>query len=236
LILVAGAYGLGVPDPAVLLLPSPLVGSATWRSVAASLGQQGREAAVVETGAPRHPAEVIAAVLDAAAGLGQVTLVPHSNAGLYVAALRERLDVVATVFVDAALPDGDTETAMAPPGLMSRLRELADPDGVLPPWTRWWGSADLAELFPSEDARDLLERTQPRLPLSYFTARLPVPDGWTEMPSAFLAFGDTYSDEVALALAHRWPISVLPGRHLQMLHDPVGVAVEVLRLEALLRQ
>ena len=46
-------------------------------------------------------------------------------------------------------------------------------------------------------------------------------------PTAYLAFGDTYADEVAFALAHRWPLSVLPGRHLQMLHDPAGVGAEM---------
>jgi hypothetical protein len=231
-----GAYGLGVSDPALLLLPSPLVGAATWRSVADVLGEQSREAVVVETGSPRRPAEVIEAAVDAAAHLGPVTLVPHSNAGLYVASLRERLEVAAAVFVDAALPGGDVETAMAPAGLMSTLRELSDPDGLLPPWTRWWEAADVAALFPSDEVRRRVELAQPRLPLSYFTARLPVPPGWAERPSGYLAFGDTYADEVAAALAHRWPVSVLPGRHLQMLHDPEGVAAEILRLEALLRE
>jgi hypothetical protein len=118
---------------------------------------------------------------------------------------------------------------------MSRLRSLADADGVLPPWTQWWEADDLTGLFPSDEVRRDIERTQPRLPLSYFTARLPVPQGWAEKPSAYLAFGDTYADEVALALAHRWPVSVLPGGHLQMLHDPAGVGAEILRLEGLVR-
>ena len=220
--------------PALLLLPSPLVGPAAWRPAEAWLSAQGRDVTVVETGAPRRPTEVLDAVRDAGAGLGPVTLVPHSNAGLYVPLLREQLDVAATVFVDAALAGGDAETSMAPPGLMTRLRELADPDGVLPPWTSWWDPCDVVELFPSEEVRRAVERTQPRLPLSYFTARLPVPDGWAEAASAYLAFGDTYADEVAFALAHRWPVSVLPGRHLQMLQDPAGVGAEILRLEALL--
>ena len=200
------------------------------------LSEQGRDVSVVETGAPRRPVEVVEAALDAAAGLGPVTLVPHSNAGLYVPVLREQLDVPATVFVDAALAGGDADTALAPEGLMSRLRELADPDEVLPPWTSWWEASDVVELFPSEEVRRAVERTQPRLPLSYFTARLPVPQGWAALPSAYLAFGDTYADEVAFALAQGWPLSVLPGRHLQMLQDPVGVGAEILRLEALLRE
>ena len=223
-----------VPAPALLLVPSPLVGPATWRPVAEWLGAQDRAVTVVETRAPRRPSQVVDAVQEAADGLGPVTLVPHSNAGLYVPLLRQRLDVVATVFVDAALAGDGSDTALAPEGLMTLLRGLADPDGVLPPWTSWWDAADVAELFPSDEVRREIESGQPRLPLSYFTARLPVPDGWTAEPSAYLAFGDTYADEVAFARARGWPVSVLPGRHLQLLHDPAGVGAEILRLEALL--
>ena len=173
-------------------------------------------------------------MLTTADGAGPVTLVPHSNAGLYAPTLAEQLDVVATVFVDAALPGEGPKTAMAPPGLMAVLRDLADADGVLPPWTRWWDKEDIAGLFPSDNVRVSVKATQPRLPLSYFTARLPVPPGWLEQPSAYLAFGDTYADEVAFALANKWPLNVMAGLHLQMLHDPVGVGAEILRLEALL--
>jgi hypothetical protein len=190
---------------------------------------------VVETGAPRRPSQVVDAVRGAAAGLGPVTLVPHSNAGLYVPTLSELLDVEATVYVDAALADAGPATPMAPVGLLSRLRDLADADGMLPPWTRWWEPADLQGLFPSDDARRTVEQSQPRLPISYFTSHLAVPAGWSARPSAYLAFGDTYADEVAFALAQDWPVSVLPGRHLQQLHDPAGVGAEILRLEARLR-
>lgn len=212
------------------------MGAPTWHLVAAWLRGQGRHVVVVETGTPRRPTDVVEAVLDAATSLGPVTLVPHSNAGLYVPTLRERLDVTGAVFVDAALPGSGGETGLAPEGLMSRLRELADPDGVLPPWTHWWEASDVTELFPSEEVRRSVERSQPRLPLSYFRARLPVPVGWVDRPSAYLAFGETYADEVAFALSSRWPVSVLPGRHLQMLHDPAGVGAEILRLEQLLTE
>ena len=77
------------------------------------------------------------------------------------------------------------------------LESLADDDGLLPPWTQWWD--DLSGLFPDDATRAAIEAGQPRLPLSYFTATLPVPDGWASGPCAYLAFGDTYAEEVAFA-------------------------------------
>ena len=40
-------------------------------------------------------------------------------------------------YIDAALPEDGPDTALAPPGLLAHLRSLMDPDGMLPPWSRW---------------------------------------------------------------------------------------------------
>lgn len=218
--------------PTLVLIPSPLVGRSTWVAVAGWLLEQGREVLIVDTGAPRRPDDVVAAVVQAASELGPATLVPHSNAGLYSPLLAETLDVAATVFVDAALPGDGPDAAMAPGPLLAALRRLAGPDGELPPWTRWWDEADLTGLFPSEDARREIEQSEPRLPLSYFTARLRVPSGWAQRPCAYLAFGGTYAEEIEFAHVRGWPVAGLPGGHLHMLHDPAAVGAEVLQLEA----
>jgi len=203
-----------------LLLHSPLVGPATWRPVGERLRAAGHDAEVAD---PRR-----------ATASGSVVLVAHSNAGLYAPAMGERLEVVATVYVDAALAGEGPDTPLAPPALVDHLRGLADPDGVLPPWSRWWSPEDLLGLFPDDATRAAVEREQPRLPLAYFTTRVPVPAGWAARPSAYLAFGDTYADEVAEAHGHGWPVEVLAGRHLHQLHDPDGVAAAVVHLAALL--
>jgi hypothetical protein len=143
---------------------------------------------VVDFGsAPRTPGAVLDAVT-AAADDRAVVLVPHSNAGLYAPHLSSLVDVKATVFVDAALPDpelADRETPLAPPAFVDFLRDLADERGVLPPWTEWWGDA-IDDLFPDADVRREVEREQQRLPLTYFTSRIPVPAGWTARPASYL--------------------------------------------------
>jgi hypothetical protein len=214
-----------------LLVPSPLVGPASWEPVADELRELEQDVRVVDTGAPSTPGDVLDSVVDAASGLTDLVLVPHSNAGLYAPHLGALLELQATVYVDAALAGLDAETALAPAGLHEMLRRLADADGLLPPWTQWWD--DLDGLFPDESSRTAVELGQPRLPLSYFDARLPVPPGWVEHPSAYLAFGDTYADEVTFARGRGWPLTVMAGGHLHALHDPAGVATEVLRLARL---
>ena len=163
--------------------------------------------------------------VDAAVGLTDVVLVPHSNAGLHAPRLADRIGARGVVYVDAALPGDGPETTLAPPRFLAFLEELADADGLLPPWTRWWD--DTHGLFPDDATRAAVEAEQPRLPLSYFTGRVPVPDGWADRPSAYLAFGDTYAEEISFALASGWPVTALPGRHLHQLVDPPGVAAAI---------
>ncbi len=192
---------------------------------------------VVEFGsAPRTPAVVLKAVA-AAAGEQHVVLVPHSNAGLYAPHLTSLVNVEATVFVDAALPGPEVEggeTHLAPPAFLEFLRDLADEQGVLPPWTEWWGDA-ISELFPDAAVRNAVEREQQRLPLTYFTSRIPVPSDWTAHRASYLAFGDTYADERRRAARLGWATRTITGDHLHALHDPmvVGTSILDLRHEAL---
>jgi hypothetical protein len=172
----------------------------------------------------------VGSVLEAAADQ-TVVLVPHSNAGLYAPYLATLVEIRATVFVDAALPDPQAEgkeTSLASPEFLSFLRSLADDEGILPPWTEWWG--DVADLFPDPATRQAVEREQPRLPLTYFTSLIPVPRGWSTRPAAYLAFGETYAEERARGSRLGWPTRTVVGGHLHALQDPAEVGSAILEL------
>lgn len=218
-------------NPTFVLLPSPLLGGAAWEPVAEELRRRKRQVVVMDLSAvPANPADLLTA-MTTALPVADVILVPHSNAGLYAPALAEHARVRATVFVDAALPTTEPEARLAPPGLLEHLAGLADDTGTLPPWTKWWTASDLSGLFPDETWRKRIERSQPRLPLSYFTSRIRVPDGWATRANAYLAFGETYAEEVVAARRHGWPVEVLAdGRHLHMLHEPAIVTTAILEL------
>jgi XTP/dITP diphosphohydrolase len=211
-------------EPLVLLVPSPLLGPATWEPVARRLRDRGRPAEVVDLGEDlRTPAGVVGAV-ERAAGDRPVVLVPHSNAGLYVPLLRTRLDLRAVVLVDAALPGPGAATPLAPPALLDLVRPLADEEDRLPPWTEWWSADDRAALFPDLATAQRVEREAPRVPLAYLDDSVATPAGWEDGPGAYVAFGDTYAEERSHAEALGWPTARLPSGHLHQLLDPVGVA------------
>lgn len=177
------------------------------------------------------PGEVIDRWLQALPEDAPMVLVPHSNAGLYVAALAEQRNVRGVVFTDAGLPSRGPSTRTAPDAFREFLAGLVEEDGRLPIWTRWWSDVDLEGLLPDRRTRALVEAEEVRLPLAYFEAHLPSPSTWQRLPAAYLAFGGTYDAERADAESLGWPTRTLAGAHLHQLVDPVGVGAA---LEALL--
>lgn len=206
------------------LLASPLLGPSVWQPVARILADSGWHSMVCAASPVRTGQDALAAFVAALPEDQDLVLVPHSNAGAYVPALTVQRRVVATVFVDAVLPPHSGHVPLAPPAFLGMLRDRVDDGGLLPPWTRWWDEADVARLFPDADSRARIEAEQQQLPLSYFEGVLPIPAGWSELPGAYVAFGDTYAEERSAAVRRGWPVQTLPGTHLHMLSDPDEVA------------
>lgn len=223
-------------EPVLCLLPSPLLGPACWRPVAAALSDSGWAVAEVppQRAAPRSGADALAVYLGAVPENRDVVLVPHSNAGLFVpslAAFRHR--AVGYVFVDAGLPGAAVRhVPMIPREFYAFIAGKADSSGMLPPWTQWWDDEDLSGLFPDARTRADVESEQRRLPLTYFEESVPVPPGWPDRPGGYLAFGDSYDSDRAAAAALGWPVTTLPGKHLHMLVNPPQVAAAITGLVA----
>ncbi|MFD8612183.1 alpha/beta hydrolase [Streptomyces sp. NPDC059631] len=226
-------------QPTFVLVHSPSVGPSTWRPVAGRLEAAGHRVRVpsllhIGAGSPPFWPRVADAVRDdlreVPAG-SPVVLVVHSNAGLFLPAVRSGLDhpVAASVLVDAALPARTGATPVAPPELLDFLRPLAV-DGRLPRWTDWWDEADVAPMFPDPAVRRTVVEEQPTLPLSYYEQHIPVPDGWDDHPCSYLLFGPPYEEQAAEARARGWQVAHLPGEHLHQLVDPAGTVRHLLEL------
>jgi len=213
--------------PHLLVLPSPFLGPAPYEPVVAALSSLGYAASVAPSPAAPVAADLVAAWSGLAERVGDVVLVPHSNAGYLAPAVSAAAAGVPVVFVDAALPLAPDVTRLAPPGLRTQLAALAGPDGRLPRWTRWWPREDVAAVLP--DAWfERLDAVLPEVPFAYVDGEVPVPAGWAAGRCAYLAFGSTYADELDVAVRQGWPhLRMEDAGHLHLLLDPHGTAAAV---------
>ncbi|MFE2375733.1 alpha/beta hydrolase [Streptomyces sp. NPDC059398] len=224
-----------------VLVHSPSVGPSTWHPVAERLTAGGHQVRVpsllhVGAGGPPFWPRIVEAVRDGLADVPAdqpLTLVTHSNAGLFHPCVASGLDqrVTRSVFVDAALPARTGPTPAAPPELLELLRPMAV-DGILPRWTDWWDEADIAPMFSDPAVRQKVVAEQPRLPLTYYEQRVPVPDGWDDHPCSYLLFGPPYDETATDARERGWRTAHLPGEHLHQLADPAGTARHLIELTA----
>jgi hypothetical protein len=207
--------------PVFVLVHSPLVGPSTWHPVARELEGNGRVALVpslvdlARAPAPQWEHACRAVRASTAHVRGPVILAGHSGAGLLLPTIAERLScpVGGLLFVDTFLPPPTGTAALAPPEFLDDLRARAR-GGVLPPWHRWFGENALRGLVPDDAMRATLEAEIPRLPVSYFEGRPPVPEGWDRRRCAYLLLSEEpYSAAADDAKARGWPTAALPGAH-----------------------
>lgn len=218
-------------SPRLVILPSPLLGPATYEPLAAALTARATTTTVAELpDGDFSPSQVLTCFRSQVADQGATVVLAHSNAGYYAPTVAFEAGLP-TIFMDAALPgEGETETLLAPAAFAEFIGSLPLRDGLLPPWPLWWDRADLAPLFPSDDWLDLVIREAPRLAPAYFTTPVPVPPGWEPRPAAYLAFGDTYAAELAFARRAGWVARQEGGHHLRHLTEPEHVAQVVVEL------
>ncbi|MFT4028574.1 MAG: hypothetical protein QM675_01760 [Protaetiibacter sp.] len=217
--------------PKLLLMGSAFLPPSVLEPLAASLGSLGHEVTVASPWEPAGPEEALGVYAAALADLEAPILVAHSNAGNYVPLLLPRHQVAGVVFVDAVLPPlAGGAWRVVPEELADHVDSLSEGDRALP-WTRWWARDEMVGLFPSEAAFEEVDNASPWVPKSYFRAELDAPGAWARsVTGAYLAFGDTYADELARASAYGWPVDVLPLSHLGVLGQPDLVASAVERL------
>jgi pimeloyl-ACP methyl ester carboxylesterase len=226
-------------SPLLVLVHSPLLGPSAWEWVARDLDQHGRMAVVPslrEAMARPEPSwrDAFEVVTVSAQGASSVTLVGHSGAGVLLPAIAESIavDVTGIVFVDAFLPPANGTAPLVPHAYIDELNALAA-DGVLPPWSSWFGEELMRELVPDAARRSLVERDMPRLPLSSLRRAVPVPSGWDRRPCGYLLLSaEPYAPSAADAGARGWPVAEIEGgKHLDPVRRPATVTAALLNLE-----
>lgn len=234
----------GTPEPAVVLVHSPLVGPSSWRAVEHEMRVVGRSVvlpSLVPALASAPPFyERLAGAVHAALRehpANAVILVVHSGAGALVPSIvnGSLRPVRAVIFVDAVLPHpGRSWIDSVPPEMVAAVRQLTQPDGFLPPWHAWFPPEVLRDLLPDADARAAFRADVPRLPLSYFEEVAPSLDAWRKVPCGYLRLSAAYDGVAADARGQGWPAAHHDGSHLDAVTKPAAVRDAVLELADLL--
>jgi len=129
------------------------------------------------------------------------------------------------VFVDAGLPiPGKSWMQTVPPDLAVQVREMADDQGWLPPWPKWWGEEALPGLIPDPGTRRRFTAGCPPLPLAMFEEVHPAVPRWPDAPAAYLLLSEVYQDQATRARELGWPVTEQASHHLALLTDPGLVA------------
>jgi hypothetical protein len=219
-----------------VLVHAPVLGPGSWAMVAGELARRGHQVTVLslagftEGRPPYVPRLVRRATEQIAEEAGpDAVLVVHSGAGVFAPYLAEAIAgrCQAVVFADAGLPPESGNAIVVEAEFLPFLQGIAH-DGVVPPWPRWWPDEDLSPLFPDEVTRENVLGEAHALPLAFFEEALPpVPTSWRSQARAYLRFSEGYREPARQAAARGWPVAELPGEHLHMLIDPLGVAAAI---------
>jgi len=155
----------------------------------------------------------------------------HSGAGILLPTIANSLSSGACprlVFVDAAIPDCEGEARLNPV-VVDLLRPLAV-EGVLPPWSEWWGEGGVERLIPDSEMRARVEAELPELPMTLFEAALAVTAGWCDWPCDYLLLSEDMRGEAEQARSLGWSVLEDLGNHLDVVNRADEVAVDLVRI------
>jgi hypothetical protein len=243
-----GVHAVSESSPLVVLVPSPLVGPASWAPLQHVLAPMGWDAVASvdlpdSTGPIAHWEHTVGGVertlRDVPPDRG-VVLVGYSGAGALLPAIGRaiRQAVAAYVFLDAGLPAGgrsrlESMSAEGPDGaaFAVELGSALEAGHRYPEWT----DADLAPLVPDPERRhQLLAAVQPRGE-DFWNEPLPIVQPWPDAPCGFLQFTEAYEFAADAARSLGWPVRHLRAGHFHHLVDERAVADALLALVADLR-
>jgi len=216
------------------LLHSPLMGPATMKWVAEELRDLGNEAEVLvmsPSATVRGWEEVVDEVVAQVPDESDANFVAHSGAGPLLATIVDRTKArnSSMIFVDAGLPAIAAPTPLMPEEYWEKLDSIAE-NGLLPPWSEWFGPNVMASLVPDAKKRQLIESELPRIPINYLTALVPPVQKWPAARNGYVLLSDGYVDDAEEARRRGWPVVELLGNHLGLVTKPREVASAIIQL------
>ncbi len=225
-----------------LLIPSPMLGPASWGPVAEELDALGQHTQIVHPkmtttsdydhitpwlneilAAPMPPDDMGTVVVTHSAACPRAPLVADEL-------LHKGWKIDAMILVDGRFPTGDAFTQTIPQyGEM--LDGMIRPDDYLPPWPRWWGSL-IHGLVVDPVARDMVFNEAAPIPRAWFDQPCPVPELPPTVGRGFLSFGPGYAQACDEAYDQGWLTTRLSGDHLHQVVAPRPVAATLMAMVA----
>ena len=216
------------PMAGFVLLHSPLVGPSTWRWVAEELRTLGNDVdipVISHSAASQGWEGVVSEVLTQLPVASGLVFVAHSGAGPLLPTIVDRSNAreATLVFVDAGIPAAHVSTPLMPPEILRRLASKVK-DGLLPPWSEWFGPDVMSSLVPDADKRELVGSELSRLPFDYFSGIVPPVRSWPTDRNGYVLLSDAYLEDAQEARRRGWPVVELLGQHLDLVTKAHAVA------------
>jgi hypothetical protein len=223
-----------------ILVAGPLVRASSWEPTAECLRAAGCRVQVPDILA-HHPSPPswrawTSHLLEHIAGGDEAMVVGHSSASVLAADLATRLPARGIILVDGEVPPSRGAAFPVRLALHDFIKGLAEPDGMLPIWSRWF-AGDTERL--SRVGLDILSRDAaafarfesglPRMHVGWFDDAIELAD-WDQVPAGFIQTSAIYDHAAAAAQRRGWPVANLQGTHLHPTLHPAETADAILAM------
>lgn len=199
----------------LVLIHSPLIGPYSWRPVADELERSGHRtlipALLPVLDASSNFADAIAQRVEDTVRKASLPapflLLAHSAAGAYLPVIGSKLDqeISGYIFVDARLPESGASLADQDPPQAEEHRRRIVKEGVLPPWSEWFGEEAMVEVIPDAEQRRHFVSELRSIPLALYHEKITYPSDWLAAPCAYLQLSEFYKPLADQASERGWP-------------------------------
>jgi Alpha/beta hydrolase family len=222
------------------LVAGPMVRASSWEPTAKSLRAAGCHVQVPDVLAYHHSPPSWSAwtsqLLEHMTSCHETIVVGHSSASALVADLATKLPIRGIIIVDGDVPPSQGAAFPVRPALLDFIKDLVEPDGMLPIWSRWFARDMRRMSLVGLDilARDPVAFVQfesglPRMHIGWFDDAIELAN-WDHIPAGFIQTSAIYDHAAAEAQRRRWPVANLQGTHLHPTLHPAETASAILSM------
>lgn len=230
----------GAMSSEFVLVAGPLVRASSWEPTARHLRESGWAVQVPDVlahhASPPAWSAWTGSLLDHIAPKSELVLVGHSSASPLVADLATKLPARSIIIVDGDVPPEQGAAFPVRLALRDFIRGLAEADGTLPIWSKWFSGDEQRASRVGIDilARDPVAFAQfeyglPTMHVDWFNETIELAS-WDHIPAGFIQTSKIYDHATAEAQRRGWPVANLQGTHLDPTLRPAETAEAILAM------